>query len=133
MKLLETTALTFVQVVVFPLPCRPTNIIMLPLPFVGCQAGTPGSMRRQSSLKTADWIRRRRLRPAAMSSKLIADLCDGMCMCVCGCGWVESTVDCWYSYDPVWIRRQKVASIHIQLLFKPSLLTLHYPATSSPA
>ena len=33
--------LTLVHVVVFPLPCRPTNIITLFLPFVGVHGFTP--------------------------------------------------------------------------------------------
>ena len=35
--------LTLVHVVVFPLPCKPTNMMILGLPLTGCQAGTPGS------------------------------------------------------------------------------------------
>ena len=63
---------TFVHVVVFPLPCKPTNMMILFFPFVGCHAGTPGSMSRHNSLNTADWIIRLLLRPAAISSKSMA-------------------------------------------------------------
>lgn len=88
---------TFVQVVVFPLPWRPTNMMTFFLPLVGCQAFTPGSISCKfhwkyvpqgnklyrtlaesctltSSLNTADWIIRRLLRPAAISSKSMTDL-----------------------------------------------------------
>ena len=43
-------------------------------PLVGCQAGTPGSISLHSSLKTADWMILRLFRPAAISSKSMADL-----------------------------------------------------------
>lgn len=43
-QLLCCGALTFVQVVVFPLPWSPTNMMMLLRPLVGCQAFTPGSI-----------------------------------------------------------------------------------------
>ena len=65
---------TFVHVVVLPLPCRPTNIMTLFLPLLGCQTCTPGSIKVQSSLNTVDWIIRRLLRPEAISSKSMAAL-----------------------------------------------------------
>lgn len=42
-KLPEELAVTLEQVVVFPLPWRPTNMMTLFLPLVGVQAFTPGS------------------------------------------------------------------------------------------
>ena len=43
---------TFVQVVVFPLPWRPTNIITFCLPLLGCHACTPGSISYKVISKT---------------------------------------------------------------------------------
>ncbi len=83
---------TFVHVVVFPLPCKPTNITILGLFFTGCHALTSGSMSyfklilfsfnsnslvlhtRTSSFTTADWINRRLFKPTAVSSRFIACL-----------------------------------------------------------
>ncbi len=43
LSLKHPTILTFVQVVVLPLPCRPTNMMTLGLFFVGAHGLTPGS------------------------------------------------------------------------------------------
>ena len=36
--------ITFVHVVVFPLPCNPTNMMTFGLPLVGCHCFSPGSI-----------------------------------------------------------------------------------------
>ena len=66
--------LTLVQVVVFPLPCRPTNMMTFGCPLVGCHTGTPGSSSLQSSLNTDVSITLLLLSPAPMSSKSMAAL-----------------------------------------------------------
>jgi len=40
---MDSVKVTFEQVVVLPLPCKPTNIIIFCFPLVGVHALTPGS------------------------------------------------------------------------------------------
>ena len=65
---------TLVHVVVFPLPCSPTNMITFDFPLTGCHTGTPGSSNLHNSLNTDVCIILLLLRPAPISSKSIADL-----------------------------------------------------------
>ena len=63
--------------IVFPLPCSPTNMMILGFPFTGCHTGTPGSSSLHSSLKTEVWMIRRLFRRAAISLKSMAALREG--------------------------------------------------------
>lgn len=53
---LQVCAVTLEQVVVFPLPCRPTNMMTLFFPLVGVQAFTPGSTSWKHSKHTLQLI-----------------------------------------------------------------------------
>jgi hypothetical protein len=59
-----------VHVVVLPLPCRPTNMIMLALPFLGVCGFTPGSTSLTNSWNTACWIMRRLFKPEKLAFKI---------------------------------------------------------------
>ena len=72
-------SLTLAQVVVFPLPCSPTTMMMLAFPLTGCHIGVPGSNSVQSLLDTKLMTGR-----ADKSSKSTAAL-EGVCVCVCVC------------------------------------------------